>query len=1035
MKKCLYALFRLDTLRQKLLLLLGILLIGVFNTLTAQTVYRYTGTVSDVTGVTLPGVNVIEEGTTNGASTDANGFFMLESVAPKAVLSFSFVGYVPQKIEATAGTALKITLEESVVALKEVMVVGYGTQKKSYITGAISKIDSKSLKSIPSARVDQAIQGRIAGVSVLPNSGSPGASLKVRIRGTSTNGNSDPLYIVDGMKTTDISNIEPSDIESIEVLKDGASAAIYGAEAANGVILVTTKSGKSGLGKINYDFQYGIQTPGKLVDVMNAKDWTTWVNEANVGVTIPANPQYNTNWLEEETSTAPMQKHYLSFTGGNEKSSYLLSASYTNQDGIVGKDNSNYDRFTVRLNSDHKVKNWLEVGNNLTISQINREAITEDSEFGGIITDGLLFDPSVPVVYDGALPDFAQNALNNGYTLLQNGSGQYYGLSQFVTGEIANPMAKIALEKGNTKQNKIFGSFYAKFKLYEGLTFTSRLGVDYADQLFHTWYPSYWFSAERNNSTPNVRDNTDTWTTWLWENYANYTKQIGDHNVTALLGISAQRNQHKYLTTLSGPMFIEDETFAQHGATPVDGTVSGNLEDKRLQSYFGRLSYNYKGKYMVDVSVRRDGSSLLAAGKKWGTFPAVSAGWIISEEDFFKTSAIEFFKLRASWGQNGSLSNLGYDQFTSLITTSGIKYPKPGGGFYTGAEPDLLANPELTWETSEQLDFGVDMRFFGGKMTFAMDYFNKKTKDLLTPSSPPLSVGNDAPFVNAGDVTNKGFEFELGWRKMDGEFNYNINFNLTTMKNEVTYLNPLLERVKGANVGTGWTATYFEEGQPVWYFRGYDTEGIFQNQAQIDQYVADNNLTGYAPKPGDPIVVNTNGDNVINEEDQTYIGDPNPSTLLGAMFNCTYKNFDLNLFLQGSFGNDILMAWNRTDRSTSNRPQFFFDDRWTGDGSTNDWFRADPSNPYAYYSDLMVYDGSYVRIKQIQLGYTLPSSVMNKMKIDHLRFYVSLDDYFTFTKYPGMDPEAGSNNNNSQGVDRGVYPMPKKFLMGLQISL
>lgn len=306
MKKCLYALFRLDTLRQKLLLLLGILTIGVFNTLSAQTVYRYTGTVSDAGGVTLPGVNVIEEGTTNGTTTDVNGFFILESIAPKAMLNFSFVGYMPQKIEATPGTSLKIILEESVVALKEVMVVGYGTQKKSYITGAISKIDSKGLKSIPSARVDQAIQGRIAGVSVLPNSGSPGASLKVRIRGTSTNGNSDPLYIVDGMKSGDISNIEPSDIESIEVLKDGASAAIYGAEAANGVILITTKSGKSGVGKINYDFQYGIQTPGKLVDVMNAKDWTTWVNEANVGVTIPANPAYNTNWLEEETSTAPM---------------------------------------------------------------------------------------------------------------------------------------------------------------------------------------------------------------------------------------------------------------------------------------------------------------------------------------------------------------------------------------------------------------------------------------------------------------------------------------------------------------------------------------------------------------------------------------------------------------------------------------------------------------------------------------------------------------------------------------------------------
>lgn len=307
--------------------------------------------------------------------------------------------------------------------------------------------------------------------------------------------------------------------------------------------------------------------------------------------------------------------------------------------------------------------------------------------------------------------------------------------------------------------------------------------------------------------------------------------------------------------------------------------------------------------------------------------------------------------------------------------------------------------------------------------------------DLLTPGSPPLSVGNYAPFVNAGDVVNKGFEFELGWREMENEFKYNIGLNFTTLNNEVTYLNPLLERVSGAGIGTGWTATYFEEGQPIWYFRGYETDGIFQNQAQIDQYVTDNGLSGYAPVPGDPIVKNINGDDVINEDDQTYIGDPHPDFMFGANFNFMYRDFDLNLFLQGSLGNDILLAWNRMDRSTYNRPEFFFEDRWTGEGSTNDWFRADASNPYAYNSDLMVFDGSYLRIKQLQLGYTLPKKTLNTMKIDNLRFYVSLDDYFTITKYPGMDVEAGSDENNSQGIDRGVYPMPKKFMMGLQISL
>jgi len=454
-----------------------------------------------------------------------------------------------------------------------------------------------------------------------------------------------------------------------------------------------------------------------------------------------------------------------------------------------------------------------------------------------------------------------------------------------------------------------------------------------------------------------------------------------------------------------------------------------------LLSGFARASYAYDNKYLIDLVVRRDGSSLLAAEQRWGTFPSASAGWVISHEDFFNVDAIDFLKLRASWGRNGSLSNLGFDQFRALITTSGLQYPRPGGGFYTGAEPELLANPELTWETSEQTDIGIDLRMFEGRMSFAADYFVKVTRDLLTPGSPPLSVGNYAPFVNAGDVTNKGFEFELGFRKMEGEFNYNLNFNLATLNNEVTYLNPLLERVSGQEVGTGWTATYFEEGQPVWYFRGYETDGIFQNQAEIDAYIADNGITGYAPAPGDPIIVNTNGDDLINEDDMTYIGDPHPDVMLGANFNANYKGFDLNVFVQGTFGNDILMGFNRTDRATANRPQFFYDNMWTGDGSTNDWFAPTTTDPFAYYSDMMVFDGSYVKIRQIQLGYTIPSNISNKININNLRVYASMENYFTFTSYPGLDPVIGNGDANSMGIDFGYYPTPKMILFGLSLGL
>ncbi|MCF8364586.1 MAG: TonB-dependent receptor [Bacteroidales bacterium] len=1021
---------------QKRMLMLGLLLLGMVSYAGAQTVYTYTGTVKNTNGETLPGVNVYEEGTTNGTTSDINGAFKLESPNSNTTLTFSFVGFLPKQVQVSSSETVNVVLEENVVALQEVMVIGYGTQKKSLVTGAISKVEAKDLQSLPATNVNQAIQGRVAGVNVLPNSGSPGAALKVRIRGAGSNGNSDPLYIVDGMRTGDISRIDPSDIKSVEILKDAASAAIYGAEAANGVMIITTKSGEAGEAKINYNFQYGIQSPGKLTKAMNASQWTTWIQEANVGVTVPENPEYNTNWMEEITSNAPMQKHYLSFTGGNDKSRYLVSASYFNQDGIVGRDKSNYERLTFRFNSSHDVKKWLEVGNNFNYANVKREAVVEDDEFGGLVVDALAMDPTTPVTFpNGTLPQFAQDAQNAGYTLLQDGSGNYYGLSDFVKGEVANPLAKLSLEQGETKSNNIFGNIYAKIKPVKNLTFTTRAGIDYTEQRYTTWYPTYWFSGERNNTTPNTRDNRNTWSTWLWENFATYDMKFDKHNVSILAGTSAQSYTSNYLNSISGPMFVEDDNYAQHGNVEIDGKISGTNEVKNLNSYFGRASYNYSGKYMLDVAIRADGSSLFAANNKWGYFPSVAAGWIVTEEDFFNSGIIDFFKVRASWGQNGSLSNLGPDQFRSLITTAGIKYPKPGGGYYTGAEPELLANPELTWETSEQIDLGIDMRFLEGKLTFSADYFNKKTIDLLTPGSPPLSVGNNAPFVNAGDVVNKGFEFELGWREMQGDFKYNIGVNLTTIKNEVTYLNPLLERVSGAGIGTGWTATYFEEGQPIWYFRGYETNGIFQNQAQIDQYISDNGLTGYAPVPGDPIVVNTNGDELINEDDQTYIGDPHPDFLFGANFNFMYKNFDLNLFLQGTVGNDILMAWNRTDRSTYNRPEFFFEDRWTGEGSTNDWFRADPSNPYAYNSDLMVFDGSYLRVKQLQLGYSLPKKVLNTIKVDNLRLYVSLDDYFTITKYPGMDVEAGSNDNNSQGIDRGVYPTPKKFMMGLQISL
>lgn len=992
-----------------------------------------TGMVTDsTTNEPLPGVNIYVSGTNTGTTTDTNGTYSVSVPSGATTLVFSYIGYETQKVSIGNKTAIDVALRPSTQLLNEMVVVGYGSQSQRQLTGAVSSVESENISDLPITRAEEALQGRVAGVSVLPTSGSPGAGMTVRVRGTGSNQGSQPLYIVDGMKTGDINYLAPSDIESIQVLKDASSAAIYGAEGANGVVLITTKSGNRDRSIISYDMQFGVQEANTDVEPMNASQYLEYMEEAGEAITT-APTDGDTDWLNQTFNTAPMQRHHLSLSGGSDKSTYLVSGSFLGQEGIAGGDKAQFERMTARLNSTHNVKDWLEVGNHLSYSNTNRSAITEDNVFGGVIANALMFDPLTPVTFDG-MPNIISEAIQSGGTPLTNGVGDYYGVSRNVKGEIVNPIAAISASQGSTDQDKIVGNVYAKVYPIDQLEVTSRVGIDYASQLYHTWNPEFWYSTERMSTSTSVRDNQDKWYTWLWENFAQYQTSVGDHNFTFLGGVSSQQYTHKWTTTLSGPLFKEGDDFAQHGTVEIDGKVSGSKEVQKQASYYGRVNYDYKGKYLLEVAFRRDGSSLLADQNKWGNFPSVSAGWVMSDEDFWPFEFLNFAKLRLSWGQNGSLSNLSPDQYRSLITSTGLRYPDGSGGFYSGAEPDILANPELKWETSEQTNIGLDLHTLNDRLTLSVDAYEKITKDLLTPSSPPLSVGNDAPYVNAGNVTNKGLEFQLGYRDNAGAFGYNMQFNVSMNQNEVTYLNPLLERVSGAAVGTGWTATFFEEGKPVWYFRGYDTNGIFQNQQQIDDYISQQGLTGYNPQPGDPVVVNTNGDGLINEQDMVEIGNPHPEVTAGANFGMNYKGVDLNVFVVGSFGNDVLLGWNRTDRGRSNRPAFFYENRWTGEGSTNEWFRADMTNPYIYNSEMMVFDGSYIRVRQIELGYTLPVRLLSKVGITKARIFGSLNNYFTFTDYPGMDPEAGSYNVQSLGIDRGVYPIPRKAMAGISLT-
>jgi len=1009
------------------------------------------GRVVNEQGAPLAGVTVLEKGSSNGTSTTTDGSYTIRVTNDNAILAFSYIGYQPMEVVVGNRTVVDVTLTAGSQALSEVVVVGYGTQRRNQVTGAISSVKSEQLATVSSARIDQALQGRTAGVNVLPTSGAPGAGMSIRIRGTGSNSNSEPLYIVDGVRTGGIDNLDPSEVASIEVLKDAASAAIYGSSAANGVVLITTKTGRRNTSEVTYSGQLSQQSVNKsrLPKMMNAQQYQQYLAEAITpgGPTLADLSALNgngTDWFGAVFKNAPLSRHALTFSGGSEKSTYLINATYFTQQGIVGGDKSRFDRYTVRFNGDNKIKNWLNIGQRLSYANITRRGISENSEFGSVIGSALAMDPFTPVVYTGTLSARAQSALAAGRTLVKDESGNYYGVSDYIFGEYGNPLARVATTNGNLNQHKIEGNVFADIEPFKGLKFTSRFGIDGAFQREHGWTPTFWFSNESLNTQAGGSDYQNNWFSWQWENFANYNRKFGDHNFTLLAGTSAVKTMWNYIGGTYSGLFKEEMLFSYADAVPdLQDRIGSNATYTTLASYFGRLSYDYRNKYLLNASVRRDGASVFAAGHQWGTFPAVSLGWVVSNENFFTSSnasrLLNNFKLRGSWGQNGSTSSVGLGQWQALVATINPGYVDAAGNYLVGAAPTNLPNPELQWEISEQLDFGADMTFLKNRLNVTVDYYNKTTRNLLTPGAvaSPAFIGNTLNVLNSGEVRNKGWEFDVSYRNAPqnkSAFSYEIAGNLSTNKNEVTKINAFANELGGAGVGTGWNATVFKVGLPIWAFRGYKTDGIFQTQEEINTYITKTGITGYAPKPGEPIVVDVNGDKQISTADQDMIGSPHPNLIYGGRISLGYKGFDLLVFGQGQSGNDVLMGFNRTDRPTANKPEFFYTNRWTGAGSTNRWFAANTNNQFIYNSDLMVFDGSYFRIRQLQLGYTVPEKTASKARIHNARIYVSLDDFFTFTKYPGIDPEGGSGGGNSIGIDRGVYTLPRKAMVGLQFT-
>lgn len=973
---------------------------------------QITGVVTDAFNEPLPGVNVVVKGTLRGTITDVSGNYTIDAGSDQTLL-FSFVGFTDKEVPIGNQSVINVVLEESARAIDEVVVVGYGVQRKSVVTAAISSVKAEELERSSIGRVEHAIQGRTSGVTVLPHSGSPGAGVKVRVRGTGSNGNSEPLYIVDGMKTGSINDINPNDISSVEILKDAASAAIYGTEGANGVVLITTKSGVKGRTQVNYDFQYGIQSLATKAEMMNASEYKVFMEEA--GQVINNTEGYDTDWLKEISEAAPMQRHNLSVSGGTDKSTYLLSSSYLKQDGVIGGSNAAFERYTFRVNTKNDVKSWLEVGNNLNFSHSKRKILPEDDEYRSIVNSALLMDPYTPVLERGVTPRI-QSIIAAGNTPLQNSKGQYYGLNRFVSGETANPVAFIENTNNEEIVDKLLASFYGTIKPMEGLSLTTRVGMELTYITRNSWSPKFYFSSERSNEVNVVEDWIDKHSNVLWENFATYYKRTNDHEFTGMVGMSYEDYRHpNYYLRSQMPKQGSQYAYHDFSVERTTNRVGGNFGENTKVSYFGRASYNLKSRYMIEATMRRDGASVLPENNKWATFPSISGGWTISEEDFWTSETIDFVKFRASWGQNGSIFNVIPFSDKEFWTSANILYPNENEDLIQGSRIEKPINKDLKWEKSEQTNIGVDVYAFNSKFNFSVDYYTKVTKDLIIDGTPVPSVGYYfVPSVNGGTVENRGWEFEAGyWNRTAGGLRYQFNVNLSTLKNEVTSLNSPTP-IPGAAV-RGYDMTWFEVGKPIWYFRGYKTDGI-------------------DPATGEVKVVDVNNDGVISALDITDIGSPHPDLIYGASVNLEYRNFDFSMFLQGMSGNDVFMAWFRTDRELTNKPKFFFTDRWTGPGSNASMPAPDNVSDYVYRSDLMVQDGSYLRFKQIQLGYTIPRNTISAWGIERARVYVSLDDFFTITGYKGMDPEAGSADNNRQGIDRGLYPLAKKLMFGVSVS-
>ena len=986
------------------------------------------GKVTDSRGEPVIGATVmLSSNQTVGTQTDLSGNYSI-SVPSSASLIYSCVGYATQTVAVAGRSVIDIVLAEDTEFLEETVVIGYGVQRKSDVTGAIASVKESDLENRTAIDVAQALQGKAAGVQIVNASGAPGAASSIQIRGYSSNSKTSPLMIVDGLKVNDISYLDPESIASIEILKDAASAAIYGVEAGNGVVLVTTKSGQKGSGRVFYNFQHSIQNVAHLPEMMNAKEYMDYMVLA--GAATPDGFGYDgktdTKWTDYMLETGHQDRHTVGVEGGNDRAKFYTSLSYTDNNGIVKGDKDIFRRLVGQINAEYKVKDWLTVGVNTTIDRSVRRAVSESSSISESVMGAMfVHDPTTPYIYDdNAIPTRVQGMIND--KLPRDPNGHIYGISAFnETSYMWHPQAILDRQDTETQSFRTRGTAYANLMPLPGLVITSRFGFQGGYSHTNTYNHEVYISSKTNQAM-SISGSTNDRLYYQWENFANYNKSFGKHDFTVMAGMSYQQTNTDNLRGTAYVLSSDDPNFRylDNAVNNANMSIGGQPEVRANMSYFGRLGWSYANKYFLQANFRADAydSSKLDKNHRWGYFPSVSAGWTVSNEPFMQgvkqALNLSFLKLRASWGVNGNVNALGAYQYASSLETNKNYGYNLNGTFLVGVRPSkVLPNPNIKWETSRQVDVGLDLRMFSERLTFSVDWYNKNTHDLLTSTTAPANTGAETVYVNAGLVNNHGTEFELGWKDTIGDFNYGISGNLSTVHNKVVK-GTSKDRVPGQKIWSSYDVTYFEEGYPLWYLRTFMVDHV-------------------DPQTGAAVYKDFNNDGAITPDDRDFAGSGIPDFTYGVTLNLGWKGFDLLVLGAGSQGAELLYAVTRADALQQNTLKIFYSDAWKNASSTGYKYpKPDSSDKFYRCSNMRVYDASFFKIKQIQLGYTLPRKLVKKLAMSSLRAYVSLDDWFTFTKYPGLDPETSHVGSSASGlgVDYGSYPISKKLVFGVNVS-